>query len=343
MTFIDEVHLQLKAGKGGDGCVSFRREKFVEFGGPDGGNGGRGGSIIFTADQNLNTLLDFRYRQCIKAESGKSGSGRNRSGAAGKDVIIKVPVGTQIVDIDTEDIMVDLNRSGMEFLVVKGGNGGMGNTNFKSSTNKAPRYHTLGYDGETKYILLKLKVLSDVGIIGMPNAGKSKFLTRCSNSDSKVGNYPFTTLRPHLGIAQIDDVEITIADIPGIITNAHLGAGLGHKFLKHIERCKVLLHLIDVTHEDIILAYNTTYNELKLYKSNLTEKKEIVVLNKCDLVSAEEILKKKNLLSNYLRKNVMHLSLNTNLTPILRLLNSQLENKKESDSYDPFSSFPIPE
>ena len=332
MSFIDEVRLFLKAGNGGDGCVSFRREKFIEFGGPDGGNGGKGGSIILIADQNLSTLLDLRYRQRIKAENGKNGSGRNRSGAAGKDIILKVPVGTQVINEESEEIIVDLDKAEMEFVVTRGGRGGIGNTHFKSSTNKAPRHFTPGQPGEEKHISLKLKVLSDVGIIGMPNAGKSKFLTRCSNSDSRVGDYPFTTTRPHLGIAKIGYDEIIIADIPGIITNAHLGAGLGHKFLKHIERCKILLHLIDATHDDVVLAYNSTHNEMKLYNSSLIEKEEIVVLNKCDLLTEEEILSKKDCLTNHLNKRVQCLSINDDLQPILRLLNAELKiiNKKKN-------------
>lgn len=338
MSFIDEVKLFLKAGDGGDGSPSFRREKFVEFGGPDGGNGGRGGSIIFTTDQNLSTLLDLRYRQHIKAESGKNGSGGNRYGAAGKDVVLRVPVGTQIIDEDG-DIIADLDKIDVEFLAAQGGGGGLGNTNFKSSTNKAPRHFTYGKPGEEKCVLLKLKVLSDVGIIGMPNAGKSSFLIRCSNSDSKVGDYPFTTIRPHLGIAKIDHSEIVIADIPGIITNAHLGAGLGHKFLKHIERCKILLHLVDVTYEDVISAYECTHNELKLYDSSLAEKEEIVVLNKCDLQTEQEILDKKNNLVQHLGKEVLCLSIDDDLQPILRLLNTKLlglSPKKADSSYDPF-------
>ncbi|MDN5248227.1 MAG: GTPase ObgE [Wolbachia endosymbiont of Tyrophagus putrescentiae] len=338
MSFIDEVTLHLKAGDGGDGCASFRREKFVEFGGPDGGNGGRGGSIIFVTDGNLSTLLDLRYRQRIKAENGKNGSGRNKSGAAGKDVVLKVPVGTQIIDEETEDIIADLDKAGVEFLVAQGGKGGIGNTHFKSATNKAPRHFTHGHPGEVKYISLELKVLSDVGIVGMPNAGKSKFLTRCSNSDSKVGDYPFTTLRPHLGIAKIDDSEIVIADIPGIIANAHLGVGLGHKFLKHIERCKILLHLIDVTHDDLIAAYNCTHNELELYNSNLAEKEEVVVLNKCDLLTEEEIKSKAGCLTSYLNKEVLCLSINDNLLPILRLLKAKLhkDGLEERKEYNPY-------
>ncbi|APR99074.1 Obg family GTPase CgtA [Wolbachia endosymbiont of Folsomia candida] len=338
MGFIDEVRLYLKAGDGGDGCASFRREKFVEFGGPNGGNGGSGGDIIFISDANLNTLLNFRYRRHIKADSGKNGAGRDRSGMAGKDVILKVPVGTQIIDEESEDVIVDLDKPDMEFLIAEGGKGGLGNTNFKSSINKAPRHFTHGKPGEEKSVLLKLKVLSDVGIVGMPNAGKSKFLTRCSNADTKVGDYPFTTLRPHLGVATVDDSEVVIADIPGIITDAHLGVGLGHKFLKHIERCKILLHLIDATHDDVISAYNCTHNELELFNSELAQKEEIVVLNKCDLLAEQEVFEKRNHLTKHLGKEVLCLSIDDDLQSILRLLNTKLQKNKpkESEVYDPF-------
>lgn len=340
MDFIDGVKLYLKAGDGGDGCASFRREKFVEFGGPNGGNGGKGGDIVFVSDANLNTLLNFRYRRHIKANDGKSGASRDRSGTAGKDVILKVPVGTQIIDEESEEVIVDLDKPEMEFQVVQGGKGGLGNTNFKSSTNRAPRHFTYGQPGEEKYVLLKLKVLSDVGIIGMPNAGKSKFLTRCSNADTKVGDYPFTTIRPHLGVAKVDDSEIVIADIPGIISNAHLGVGLGHKFLKHIERCKILLHLIDVTHGDVISAYDCTHNELGLYNSDLVRKEEVVVLNKCDLSEEAEILEKRSHLANYLNKEILYLSIDDDLQPILRLLSKKLKknNPRETDVYDPFKA-----
>ncbi|WP_168463986.1 Obg family GTPase CgtA [Wolbachia endosymbiont of Ctenocephalides felis wCfeT] len=324
MAFIDEVKLYLKAGNGGNGCVSFRREKFLEFGGPNGGNGGKGGDIIFISDANLNTLLNFRYMKHIKAMSGKHGANWDRSGLSGKNTILKVPVGTQIIDEESEDLIIDLDKPDMEFKVAQGGKGGLGNTNFKSSTNKAPRRFTYGQPGEEKYVLLKLKILSDVGIIGMPNAGKSKFLTRCSNADTRVGDYPFTTIRPHLGVARVDDGEVVIADIPGIITDAHLGVGLGHKFLKHIERCKILLHLIDVTSEDIISVYNCTHNELELYNSELVEKEEIIVLNKCDLLDDAEILEKKNNLAKYLNKEILCLSITDDLQPILRLLSKKL-------------------
>ncbi|WFW29979.1 MAG: GTPase ObgE [Wolbachia endosymbiont of Menacanthus eurysternus] len=327
MNFVDEVKLYLKAGNGGDGCVSFRREKFVEFGGPNGGNGGRGGNIVFISDINLNTLLDFRYRKYIKASNGKRGANRNKSGIAGKDIVLKIPVGTQIINMESGKVIVDLNKSGMKFQIVQGGRGGLGNMNFKSSTNRAPRRFTYGQPGEEKYVLLKLKVLADVGIVGMPNAGKSKFLTRCSNADTKVGDYPFTTIRPYLGVAKVSDGEIIIADIPGIIPNAHRGAGLGYKFLKHIERCKILFHLIDISQDDVISAYNCIHNELRYYNIDLIRKEEVVALNKCDLYEELEILEKKNYLASYLNKEVICLSSNSNLYSTLELLNKKL--KKE--------------
>ncbi|NUY39748.1 GTPase ObgE [Wolbachia endosymbiont of Litomosoides brasiliensis] len=338
MDFIDEVKLYLKAGDGGNGCASFRREKFVEFGGPNGGNGGKGGNIIFVSNANLNTLLNFRYRRHIKAGNGKSGASRDRSGTAGENVVLKVPVGTQVVDGESEEVIVDFNKPGMEFLIAQGGKGGLGNTNFKSSANRVPKRFTYGQPGEGKYVILKLKVLSDIGIIGMPNAGKSKFLTRCSNADTKVGDYPFTTIKPHLGVAKVDNSEIVIVDIPGIITNAHLGVGLGHKFLKHVERCKILLHLIDVTHDNVISAYNCTRNELELYNSDLVKKEEIVMLNKCDLLREVEIFEKKKHLANYLNKEVLCLSVSEDLQPLLRLLNEKLKrgSTREMDVYDPF-------
>ncbi len=339
MNFIDEVELYLEAGDGGDGCASFRREKFVEFGGPNGGNGGKGGNIVFVSDANLNTLLNFRYMRHIKANDGKNGASRGRSGTAGKDIILKVPVGTQIIDEENEEVIVDFDKPDMKFQAAQGGKGGLGNTNFKSSTNKAPRCFTYGQLGEKRNITLKLKVLSDVGIIGMPNVGKSKFLTRCSNADTRVENYPFTTIRPHLGVAKVDDSKIVIADIPGIIIDAHLGVGLGHKFLKHIERCKILLHFIDIIHDDVISAYNCTRNELKLYNYNLIKKEEIVVLNKCDLLQEAEILKKRNYLVNYLNKEILCLSINDDLQPILRLLSEKLkksDSKRTTNVYDPF-------
>ncbi|QKX01476.1 GTPase ObgE [Wolbachia endosymbiont of Cruorifilaria tuberocauda] len=338
MNFIDEVKLYLKAGDGGDGCASFRREKFIEFGGPNGGNGGKGGNIIFVSDTNLSTLFNFCYMKHIKADDGKRGTGKNRSGIAGKDVILKVPIGTQVIDEESKEVIVDFNKPDMKFKIVQGGKGGLGNANFKSSINKAPRHFTYGQLGEKRNVILKLKVLSDVGIIGMPNAGKSKFLTRCSNKDTRVEDYPFTTISPSLGVAEVNDRRIVIADIPGIISNAHLGTGLGHKFLKHIERCKILLHLIDVIHEDVISAYNCVHNELRIYSSNLIKKEEIILLNKCDLLQEEEVIKKKNYLANHLNKEILCLSSNSDLQPILKLLSEKLKksDSKEIDTYNPF-------
>ncbi|WP_339047688.1 Obg family GTPase CgtA [Candidatus Mesenet endosymbiont of Phosphuga atrata] len=336
MSFIDEVKVYLKAGNGGSGAASFRREKYVEFGGPDGGNGGKGGDIIFVADQGLNTLLNFRYNQHIKAPNGKNGAGRDRSGPSGEDIIIKVPVGTQVIEEDT--IIADVDEINKQFLIAKGGSGGIGNSHFKTSTNRAPRHFTCGQKGEEKYVVLKLKILSDVGIIGLPNAGKSTFLTRCSHARPKVDNYPFTTLRPYLGVASIDDEEIVIADIPGLIANAHLGVGLGHKFLKHIERCQVLLHLIDCTSDDVLADYKCIRNELMLYNESLMGKKEVVVLNKCDLLDAQAVKAKKSILNNCV-KEVYALSLNDDLKPVLRLLNENLKNSKveiTNQVFDPY-------
>ncbi|MDG7056240.1 MAG: GTPase ObgE [Wolbachia endosymbiont of Meromenopon meropis] len=339
MNFIDEVRLYLKAGDGGDGCVSFRREKFVEFGGPNGGNGGRGGSVIFVSDANLNTLCNYHCKRQIKANNGKNGTNRNKSGIAGRDLVLKVPVGTQIIDEKSQKIIVDFDKSGMKFQIVQGGKGGFGNVNFKSSSNRTPKHFTRGQIGAEKYVLLKLKILSDIGIIGMPNAGKSKFLTRCSNSNTKVDDFRFTTTRPYLGVAKIDNSEIIIVDIPGIVSNAHLDVGLGYKFLKHIERCKILLHLIDITHDDVISAYNTTYNELIFYNEcELLKKEEIVVLNKCDLLKETEILEKKNYLANYLNKEVFQLSSENDLEPLLKLLNEKLKknNYRKANIFNPF-------
>ena len=273
MKFLDQVKIYIKAGNGGDGSPSFRREKFIEFGGPDGGDGGNGGSIILRAERNLNTLIDYRYQQHHKAKRGDNGAGQNRTGKGGENLILKVPLGTQVFEEDNKTLLYDFVRVGEEFVVAKGGKGGLGNTRFKSSTNRAPRKFTKGSLGEEYTIWLQLKTIADVGIIGLPNAGKSSLLAAMTNASPKIANYQFTTLNPNLGVAVYDDKEITVADIPGLIEGAHKGTGLGIQFLKHVERCKSLLHMIDITNEDIKKSYNQVKNELKKYSKKLSKKK----------------------------------------------------------------------
>ena len=289
MKFLDQVKIYIKAGNGGDGSPSFRREKFIEFGGPDGGDGGNGGSIILRAERNLNTLIDYRYQQHHKAKRGDNGAGQNRTGKGGENLILKVPLGTQVFEEDNKTLLYDFVRVGEEFVVAKGGKGGLGNTRFKSSTNRAPRKFTKGSLGEEYTIWLQLKTIADVGIIGLPNAGKSSLLAAMTNASPKIANYQFTTLNPNLGVAVYDDKEITVADIPGLIEGAHKGTGLGIQFLKHVERCKSLLHMIDITNEDIKKSYNQVKNELKKYSKKLSKKKELVVLNKIDLIDKKKM------------------------------------------------------
>ena len=293
MKFLDQVKIYIKAGNGGDGSPSFRREKFIEFGGPDGGDGGKGGSIILRAEQNLNTLIDFRYQQHHKAQRGENGAGQNRTGKGGLNLVLKVPLGTQVFEEDNKTLIYDFTKIGEEFVAANGGKGGLGNTRFKSSTNRAPRKYTKGSIGEEFIIWLQLKTIADIGIIGLPNAGKSSLLAAITNANPKIANYEFTTLNPNLGVASYDNKEITIADIPGLIEGANEGTGLGTQFLKHIERCKSLLHLIDITNVNLIKAYNQVKNELKNYSEELIKKKELIVLNKIDLVDrnlVEEIV-----------------------------------------------------
>ena len=287
MKFLDQAKIYIKAGDGGSGSASFRREKFIEFGGPDGGDGGKGGSIILKSEQNLNTLIDFRYQQHHKAQRGENGSGQNRSGKSGEDLILKVPLGTQIFEEDNKTLLYDFTKIGEEFIVASGGKGGLGNTRFKSSTNRAPKKFTKGAIGEEFTIWLQLKTIADIGIIGLPNAGKSSLLAAITNATPKIANYEFTTLNPNLGVVTYDNKEITIADIPGLIEGAHEGTGLGTKFLKHIERCKSILHLIDITNENLNKSYNQVKNELKNYSSQLIKKKELIILNKIDLMNEE--------------------------------------------------------
>ena len=289
MKFLDQVKIYIKAGNGGDGSPSFRREKFIEYGGPDGGDGGKGGSVILKAEQNLNTLIDFRYQQHHKAKRGENGAGQNRTGKSGEDLILKVPLGTQVFEEDNKTLIYDFTKISEEFIAAVGGKGGLGNTRFKSSTNRAPRKFTKGTQGEEFTIWLQLKTIADIGIIGLPNAGKSSLLASVTNANPKIANYQFTTLNPNLGVASYDNKEITIADIPGLVEGAHKGTGLGIQFLKHIERCKSLLHLIDITSEDLKKSYQQVKNELKKYSNKLTKKKELIVLNKIDLIDEKEV------------------------------------------------------
>jgi len=295
MKFLDQVKIFVKAGDGGSGSASMRREKFIEFGGPDGGNGGKGASIILKAERNLNTLIDYRYTQHFKAEKGQNGMNKNKTGRNGKDLYLKVPIGTQILEEDNKTLLFDFKNEEEEFVVANGGRGGLGNTNFKSSTNRAPRKFTKGTLGEEFWLWLQLKTIADIGIVGLPNAGKSSLLAAITNANPKIANYKFTTLNPNLGVATYDNKEITLADIPGLIEGAHTGVGLGIKFLKHIERCKTLLHMIDITEENLEKSYNQIKEELGSYSRELLKKKEVIVLNKVDLLdkkTAGEIIKK---------------------------------------------------
>ena len=308
MKFLDQVKIYIKAGNGGDGSPSFRREKFIEYGGPDGGDGGKGGSIILKSEQNLNTLIDYRYQQHHKAMRGENGMGQNRTGKSGEDLFLKVPLGTQVFEEDNKTLIYDFVKLNDEFVAAAGGKGGLGNTRFKSSTNRAPKKFTKGALGEEFTIWLQLKTIADIGIIGLPNSGKSSLLASITNANPKIANYQFTTLNPNLGVASYDDKEITIADIPGLIEGAHAGTGLGVQFLKHIERCKTLLHLIDITNTDLEKSYNQVKNELKSYSPDLLKKKELIVFNKTDLIdsdSAKEITKK---FSKKLNKEIFMLS-----------------------------------
>jgi GTPase len=289
MKFLDEAKIYVRSGDGGNGCVSFRREKFIEYGGPDGGDGGRGGDLIFECTDGLNTLIDFRYKQHFKAPRGVDGMGRNRSGAAGKQLVVKVPPGTQILDEDKETLLADMTNAGDRFVFLKGGNGGFGNSHFKSSTNQAPRRANPGLEGEERWVWLRLKLIADAGLIGLPNAGKSTFLAACSRAHPKIADYPFTTLHPNLGVVAVEDRTFVLADIPGLIEGASEGAGLGTRFLGHVERCPVLLHLVDGTGDDVTAAYETVMTELQAYGGGLAEKHQIVALNKIDALDADMI------------------------------------------------------
>ena len=308
MKFLDQAKIYIKAGDGGSGASSFRREKFVEFGGPDGGDGGKGGSIIFIADENLNTLIDYRYQQHFNAERGQNGKGKKKTGKSGNDLILKVPVGTQIFEEDNNTMIEDLAGSGQEIILANGGNYGLGNVRFKSSTNRAPRKKTKGSEGEGFWVWLQLKVIADVGIVGLPNSGKSSLLSKLTAAKPKIANYPFTTINPNLGVANYDDKEITLADIPGIIEGAHEGLGLGDKFLRHIERCKSLLHLIDITDENLLENYFKVRKELARYSKKLIKKNEIIVFNKIDILEEAIINEKINIFQKKMNKKVYVIS-----------------------------------
>ena len=320
MKFLDQAKIFIASGNGGDGCASFRREKYIEYGGPNGGDGGKGGDIIFEVDVNLNTLIDFRYQQHFKAKRGENGKGKDQSGADGKNLIIKVPPGTEIYNEDKSVLLCDLIEKNQKIIFTKGGKGGLGNSRFKSSTNQAPRKFTKGEQGEESWIWLSLKLFADIGIIGKPNAGKSTFLSKVSNANPKIGDYPFTTLNPVLGTVKRFDREIVIADIPGLIEGAHEGKGLGDKFLAHIERCKILLHLVDATDKDWLKNYKTVRNEILKYGKKVSSKKEIIVISKSDLFNTS----KKNLVKEI--KN----SINSDIFVISSLNNEGVDQLMDS-------------
>ena len=308
MKFLDQAKIFIQSGDGGAGCVSFRREKYIEFGGPNGGDGGKGGSVYIEAVPNLNTLIDFRYHQHFKAQKGRNGMGSDKTGPKGEDIVIKVPVGTEVLADDQETLIVDMVEPGQRFLIAKGGDGGRGNAQFKSSTNQAPRFAEPGWPGQELWVWLRLKVIADVGLLGMPNAGKSTFLSVVTKARPKIADYPFTTIHPNLGVAWVDNYEMVIADIPGLIEGAHEGIGLGDRFLKHIERCYALLHLVDATNDDVVKTYLDIRKELELYDPKLAAKPEVVALNKCDALSDKEIAKKQSALEKAIGKKVFVIS-----------------------------------
>jgi GTP-binding protein len=331
MKFLDLAKIYLKSGDGGRGCVSFRREKYIEYGGPDGGNGGKGGDIYFEAVDNMNTLIDYRYQQHHTAGNGRGGAGRDRSGLGGADLVIPIPVGTEILDEDKETVLFDLSDIGQRLLFMKGGDGGFGNAHYKSATNQSPRHYTPGFPGEERTIWLRLKLIADAGLVGLPNAGKSTFLAACTAAKPKIADYPFTTLAPNLGVVKLggkrDGTSFVLADIPGLIEGAHEGQGLGDRFLGHVERCRVLLHLIDGTDEDVVANYKTIRAELKAYGGGLARKAEIIALNKCDALTPAEIKRKVAALKKITRKEVHVISgvAHTGVTEILHLIAKKIK------------------
>jgi GTP-binding protein len=335
MKFLDEAKIFIKSGDGGNGCLCFRREKFIEFGGPNGGNGGNGGNVFVEAVSNLNTLIDYRYQQHFKAEKGHNGEGYSRTGANGSSITLKVPVGTQIFEDDNETLIADMVEPGSKICLLCGGDGGFGNEHYKTSTNQAPRRADSGWPGQEKWIRLKLKLIADVGLIGLPNAGKSTFLQAVSRARPKIADYPFTTLTPQLGVVYCFDREFVLADLPGLIRDASLGRGLGHKFLKHTERCRILLHIIDATHDDPVAAYHVIRQELYQYNKSLTRKHEVIVLNKKELVSDNAAKKINEQFKKIRKKDIFWISAASKdgVSGVVKALHnivSMLENKDES-------------
>jgi GTP-binding protein len=332
MNFIDEAKIYLKAGDGGDGCVSFRREKYIEMGGPNGGDGGNGGSVIFRSNLGLNTLVNFRYKQHFKAKNGEHGKGSNKTGKSGSDLILEVPVGTQIFSEDGSRLIYDFVKDNEVFEIVTGGKGGLGNVHFKSSTNQAPRLRTEGIEGKELWVWLKLKLLSDAGLVGLPNAGKSTFLSIATSAKPKIADYPFTTLSPSLGVVYIDDEEYVLADLPGLIEGAHEGHGLGDKFLKHIERCGILIHLIDATSTQVEQDYKIIRHELNSYSTSLKDKFEIVCLSKCDALLPEEIEQQISKLKNLVSGVIIPISSFTRagVSEVLKLALEIIKKSRES-------------
>ncbi|MCQ8241264.1 GTPase ObgE [Rhizosaccharibacter radicis] len=327
MKFLDQAKIYVRSGDGGDGVVAFRREKYIEFGGPDGGNGGRGGDIVFEAVQNLNTLIDFRYTQHFRAKKGGNGAGSDRTGAGADAVVIQVPVGTQIFDEDRETLLADLDQTGKRITLCKGGDGGFGNANYKTSTNRAPRRADKGWPGEERWIWLRLKLIADAGLVGLPNAGKSTFLSVASAARPKIADYPFTTLHPQLGVVRLSNTEeFVLADIPGLIEGAHEGAGLGDRFLGHVERCAVLLHLIDGAAGDVVAAWRTIRRELEEYGGGLAEKPEIVALNKTDAMTPQQLSSRRRALEKACGAPVLALSAATHgkVAETLRILQDRI-------------------
>ena len=334
MKFLDQAKIHIQSGNGGNGCVSFRREKFVEFGGPNGGNGGKGGDIIIKCVDGLNTLIDYRYRQHFKAKNGSPGMGSDKTGRSGEDTIIEVPRGTLILEEDNEEVIADVVNKDQSLTILKGGNGGFGNAHFKSSENQTPRTANDGENGQEKWIWLRLKLIADIGLIGLPNAGKSTLISTVSEAKPKIADYPFTTLNPVLGIAKYNDNELVIADIPGLIEGAHEGKGLGDRFLGHIERCNLLLHLIDANDSDVINSWKTVRNEISAYSKELDEKKEIIVLSKSDSINEEKLDEKLIILKDYTNKDVFKMSSVTGkgITSILRILHDNISKTKDDNN-----------